>query len=418
MSDDNVLRVSLVGKSHGVGAPVARTTVGELRLLKSGQDTSEFKFHEAYLEMQRRPVLGQHFEDDLHRAYTSRLRLPAFFSNLLPEGLLRELLARRAGVAPAREFFLIAELGRDLPGAVLVESAGQVVATDELLDTELSAQASAEGPLRFSVAGLQLKFSVTRDAGRWVLPVTGEGGRWYLKVPHPDFAGVPKNEFAMMRWARLVGIDVADVELVQLAKVGGLPPELRFAEPDALLVRRFDRVDEGRVHMEDFLQVLGRHGGEKAKYRATNYDSVAKVLLMLEAGTRDVEEFTRRLVFNLAIGNGDAHLKNWSLLYEDPQWPRLSPAYDLVATRHYLPREPGPALNLARTKEYSAMTIGVFHAFARRLGLEEKVIEGTVNETVTRIRDTWKQAQAELPITSDVAKSIERQLAEVPVLRT
>lgn len=412
MAEENTLRVSLAQRDYGFKSAAVR--VGELRLMQGGQDTSEFRFDRDYLRLERRPVLGQQFEDDLQGVWSSRVRLPAFFSNLLPEGLLRELLARRAGVSPMREFFLIAELGRDLPGAVIVEPAGPLVSRGEL-ETELAASPSAEGPLRFSVAGLQLKFSVAQEGGRWVLPVTGEGGRWLLKVPHPDFVGVPHNEFAMMRWARQVGINAAEVELVSLSEVEGLPPSLHFREPEALLVRRFDRVDGSRVHMEDFLQVVGRHADDRSKYRATNCDAIGKTLVMLEGGTDDVREFTRRLVFNLAIGNGDAHLKNWSLLYSDPRWPKLAPAYDLVATRHYLPDEVGPALNLAKVKVYSEMTLGVFRAFARHVGVDELEIEQTVRETVDAIRDTWPAAQTTLPISRELARAIERQFAEVPL---
>src|SRR5688500_4758433 len=82
-------------------------------LVLVGSDSSEFRLLESYREMASRPVLGQIFEDDLAKTHESRMRLPPFFSNLLPEGRLRELIAEKLDVAPEREFFLLAQLGKD-----------------------------------------------------------------------------------------------------------------------------------------------------------------------------------------------------------------------------------------------------------------------------------------------------------------
>ncbi len=409
MSDVNVLGVWL-----GSQKPI-----GTIRLLAGGRDATEFRFSTEYLESVGRPVLGQMFEDDLVAAHSARVRLPPFFSNLLPEGVLRELLARRAGVSPTREFFLLAELGRDLPGAVVIQPLTPLVSDDGPIGRELASPGpSLDHPLRFSVAGLQLKFSVAQDAGRWVLPVSGEGGKWLLKVPHPEFRGVPQNEFSMMRWAGLVGLDVAEVQLVPLSSVGGLPGELRFSESEALLVRRFDRTDRQRIHMEDFLQVIGRHPDDRAKYRATNLDSIGKLLLRLEnRETRDLRELVRRVVFNAAIGNGDAHLKNWSLLYDVPTWPRLSPAYDLVSTVHYLPGETQFALNIAKEKRFAALTLGVFRAFARHVDVDADLVVSWVKEVVEGIRTTWAEAKRTLPIEPDLTRTLEKHMRGVPVLQ-
>jgi serine/threonine-protein kinase HipA len=92
--------------------------VGTLTLL--ADDYSEFVLSEEYRRRYPRPVLGQSFEDDLTRRHTSRMRLPPFFSNLLPEGPLRELIAEKEGISRHREFFLMARLGEDLPGAVII----------------------------------------------------------------------------------------------------------------------------------------------------------------------------------------------------------------------------------------------------------------------------------------------------------
>ena len=178
------------------------TDVGAIELESGGLDLVRFTTTQAYRDLRSRPILSQALEDDLTQTWTSRVRVPAFFSNLLPEGVLRELLAQRAGVNPAREFFLLAELGEDLPGNVVVRPAGPLDRSGEA-DQELpSARVSPDEALRFSVAGLQLKFSVNAKSGGWVLPVRGAGGRWLAKLPSRRFPNIPRNEFLMMRFAR------------------------------------------------------------------------------------------------------------------------------------------------------------------------------------------------------------------------
>jgi serine/threonine-protein kinase HipA len=103
--------------------------VGEITVVR---ESVEFRLVEAYRSRYPPPVLGQVFEDDPERVHRSRVKLPPFFSNLLPEGALRELLARQLGLHGDREPHLLAHLGEDLPGAV------RVVLDDEAGEVELS----------------------------------------------------------------------------------------------------------------------------------------------------------------------------------------------------------------------------------------------------------------------------------------
>ena len=193
-----------------------------------------------------------------------------------------------------------------------------------------------ETALRFSLAGVQLKFSAVMEAsGGLTVPAGGMGGSWIVKLPSARFAAVPENEFVMLELARRVGIAVPENRLVDMAKIKGLPEEARAPGGHALAVQRFDRVPGGgSVHMEDFAQVFGLFPDDK--YRHRSYANIASVL-WAESGEEAVYEFVRRLVFSVLIGNADMHLKNWSLLYPDTRTPVLSPAYDFVATLPYIP---------------------------------------------------------------------------------
>lgn len=123
--------------------------VGELTL--HDNEVTEFTFLDSYRRMAHRPVLDQAFEDDLSAVHRSRMALPPFFSNLLPEGALRELIARRFAVSPSREFHLLARLGDDLPGAVRAVAERPIT---EIEPTYEEAPAvTEERPLKFSLAG-------------------------------------------------------------------------------------------------------------------------------------------------------------------------------------------------------------------------------------------------------------------------
>src|SRR5258708_20975017 len=111
-----------------LGVHLGADRVGEISV--SANEQIEFRLTDTYRDRHPRPVLGQVFEDDLERVHRSRVRLAPFFSNLLPEGALRALLAKQIGVRPEREPELLAHVGDDLSGNVRV-SADDMTTGDE-----------------------------------------------------------------------------------------------------------------------------------------------------------------------------------------------------------------------------------------------------------------------------------------------
>ena len=137
-----------------------------------------------------------------------------------------------------------------------------------------------------------------------------------------------------MALARLVGMHIPAVDLVAVDAIANLPAGIGKLRGQALSIERFDRLPDGTaVHIEDFAQVFGVYPADK--YRNANARSIARVLVA-ETGNEDIAEFVRRLVFNALIGNGDMHLKNWSLIYRDGKTAALAPAYDFVSTVGYM----------------------------------------------------------------------------------
>jgi serine/threonine-protein kinase HipA len=398
------------------------THVGDLRL-RSGSRW-EFRFDEGYLSLPRRPVLGRWFEDqnlgELSYSATQSY-LPPFFQNYLPEAgsWLREQLAARAGVDPKRNGPLLAALGEDLPGAIVVKEVSD-------LDGGWDEPPAVDRPvpradaLRFSLAGMQPKYSVTKEGSRYTLPVTGRGGRWIAKLPDPHHAGVPEHESGMLTLARRVGIDVPEHECVPWRDIDNIPTSLAFAEPMALLVRRYDRPDDGtRIHQEDFAQVFDRQPGDKYNDGEQNgldatFRGIGRVIAAV-CGPDDFVEYIRRLAFMVLIGNHDAHLKNWSLYYPAPLRARLTPAYDLISTIVYVPDQPKLALNLFKRRRFDEVLRGDFERLAEKSHVDVARTLSTVDETVARFHEAWRDDAAHLPLSMDQRHRLDRHIAALPL---
>ena len=307
MANVSVLEVLLYGEPIGT-------------LTRVEGDRSLFAFNEGYIADVNRPVLGLGFKDNFGELLTEfrpyQTQVMPFFSNLLPEERLRDYLAERAGVNPEREFFLLRVLGDDLPGAVTVRPAdGEKWPPEagEPLD-ENAVRLRDEKALRFSLAGVQLKFSaVTGASGGLTIPAKGVGGSWIVKLPSEKYDGVPENEFSMMTLARKIGMNVPALELVDIADIGGLPKDVAAMEGQAMAIERFDRLSDGSsVHIEDFAQIFDIY--PKDKYKKASMFNIASVIAA-ESDDADIRELVRRLVFNTLIGNADMHIKNLSLIH-------------------------------------------------------------------------------------------------------
>jgi serine/threonine-protein kinase HipA len=222
---------------------------------------------------------------------------------------------------------------------------------------------------------------------------------------------VPENEFTVMSWAKAVGIDVPGMALFDLAQLHDLPPEVQGLPGRAFAVRRFDRAAGRRIHIEDFAQVFGAYAHDK--YKGANYENIGRLLYDLD-GERALGEFVRRLVFNVLIGNADAHLKNWSLVYPDGQRALLSPAYDLVAVVAFL-RNQTLALNLAGSKRFEDVSWESFRKFARKLRVDERTILPVVRETRDRTLELLRGVQPSEDADALAKRLLREHLPRVPI---
>ena len=247
-----------------------------------------------------------------------------------------------------------------------------------------------------ALSGIQKKISVSLTADRATLEVAAIGGRYVLKPQPGTHPAVPENEHVTTRLAGLVEIETAPNGLIPL-KDGSL----------AFIVKRFDRLPDGRkVRQEDFCQLAELSPGEK-------YDSGSAELcvrmLRKYASEPPVEilKLYTLLVFCWWTGNGDMHLKNFSLLTDEDGIMRLTPAYDLVCTRLVFPDDhfaiplQGKEDNLRR---------GDWKKFADYCKLPEKVALRVLDNQVAVVPDALKLIERSfLP---DDQKEAYKQLIE------
>ncbi len=401
----NALSVRLYGKHIGVISRLA----GDRQL---------FAFEQDYIDDPQRPTLSLSFKGSTGGLVTTfrpvGRRVPAFFSNLLPEGHLRDYLAKRADVNPEREFFLLAVLGADLPGALVVEPFERDEQSSQKNDAhgdDTHHDGHGEAPLRFSLAGVQLKFSAVMEAsGGLTIPADGTGGSWIVKLPFARYKAVPENEFAMLELARRIGISVPENKLLDVDGIKGLPEQAHTVEGKALAVKRFDRLPDGApVHMEDFAQVFGEFPNNKCKFHS--YANIASVL-WAEIGEAAINEFVRRLVFSVVIGNADMHLKNWSLLYPDRRKPALSPGYDFVATLPYIPNDT-LGLSFGDSRSLSEITPDQMRRFADTARIPASPLWKIVVETAERTAESWKNLEHADALPKDLKDAIGKQILSI-----
>ena len=250
-----------------------------------------------------------------------------------------------------------------------------------------------------------------------MLPAHGESGDWIVKTPDDRYPGLVANEAAMMRLAGEVGIEAPEVHVRHYDQVDGLGEGVWPSnEDEAYVVRRFDRSPGGRIHIEDFAQVLGCFGAGEEKYRST-VESLAAIAYR-GRDHASLREMVRRTVFNLLIGNGDAHLKNWSLIYRTPNKPRLAPAYDLASTVAWTQHDQTIALNMAGTKRFDAIGPDTFNAFFQRFGLPGQVREELLAEgrsTTRRVQDVWGQLYEGNGVPVVLIQRIEAHIRSCPL---
>ncbi|WP_420449924.1 type II toxin-antitoxin system HipA family toxin [Candidatus Palauibacter sp.] len=364
------------------------------RLTQPRPAALEFAYTDDWLRDDRAPALSASLPKRAERY--SRRECRPFFAGLLPEESQRDRVARSLGVSPLNDFALLDRLGGDVAGALQLLPLGELPAgpdssySPQPLDDAALVDVLDKLPwrpllvgeegLRLSLAGAQSKLPVVTVDDQIALPAPGQPTTHILKPAISDFPDTTENEAFAMRLARAAGLTVASVE------------PRRAGDRTFLLVGRYDRsTDPGRVrrvHQEDFCQALAV--APEIKYASeggpTLEDGFALLRRVAARPAVEILKLLDAVIFNLIVGNADAHGKNFSLLY-DAAGPRLAPLYDLVMTTAYPELSPALAMPIGGCTALARMDSRRWAAFAEGATLGLPLIRRRVEEiaeSVTR----------------------------------
>ena len=348
-----------------------------------------------------------------------------FFANLLPEGLLRQRLARRFGISADNDFALLSAIGGECAGALAVIAGDQppqaegyrpLIRSDlETLTTpggDELVELLGSGQARLSLAGAQDKVPVLMVGDDLVLlPLGSAPSSHILKLPSATFRHLGANEVLCNMIARHCGLAVPEARL------------LRAGKNDACLVRRFDRLEgiDGtleRLHQEDLCQARGMP--PTRKYEAEGGPTFAACFELVRDNSANPLSDARRLlrwqIFNLLCGNADGHAKNLGLLYSDTGQLILAPAYDLVCTRAYPALDCHLAMSIGGERDPGQVGRKHWEELAHELDLGRRYLLGLVKEMATQIPDhaqaavaEFREHQGDSPALEQVVKQVHKQ---------
>ena len=216
-----------------------------------------------------------------------------------------------------------------------------------------------------AVPGVQDKASARTIAA----PVSGADTEYILKVSPPEYPRLVENEAACFSIARTAGFPLAQVQL--LTDVHSRP---------GLLISRFDRVGDQRLHVEDAAQIMGLYPSEKY------YPSMEEVAQALMSVSASPLLTARNVAFQVALawltGNGDLHAKNISMMWRNGM-PEVSPIYDIPSTLPY--GDTAMALSIQGRKDNISGKI--FRAFCSEIGLNERATESVMRLALEATED-------------------------------
>ena len=374
--------------------------VGTLEQDDSG--LMQFSYNQAWLEKPGAMPLSRSLP--LQSDVFSGKKARPFFAGILPEEGPRKKIADILGISDTNDFAMLERIGGECAGAVSLLPEG-VAPTDpknarnrELTEPELR-QLIAELPnrplmvgtdgLRLSLAGAQDKLPVIVRNNRISLPLDGTPSTHILKPEPGRFPGLAANEIFCMTLAQAVGLNAPNTEYRLIGK------------KSCIIVQRYDRAtDEDdsttRLHQEDFCQALGFP--PERKYQAEGGPMLSDCISLLRdwstAPVLDIPSFINGLIFNVLIGNADAHGKNYSLLYSGGE-RRLSPYYDLVSTLAWPDLSKNLAMKIGGCESVNAFTIGDWKKMAKKTGLGWPMMRERMAESCHSVLNELGEVQAQ-----------------------
>ena len=319
-----------------------------------GIEDARFRYEARYLE--RMDAVPISISLPLQREAFSPEQTRNFFDGLLPEGFTRRTVADWIHTDESNYLEILSSLGKECLGAIKVsdsDNSSEIPCGYEKLSMEQVHELAREGASKSTELVTRAHLSLTGASGKvglyydkadrqWYLPVGSAPSTHIVKQSHIRLNAIVTNEQLSIFTAKKLGIDAPETFIINTGN---------FEDGDVLFAtERYDRLFEKnahltaglpvplRLHQEDFGQALGIPASEK--YEKPGYHYLREMVKLLRSYSADpIQDITKLwniVIFNFLLGNTDAHVKNFSLLYgEDLKTIRLAPAYDLVSTSTY-----------------------------------------------------------------------------------
>ena len=344
-----------------------------------------------------------------------------FFAGLLPEEEQRTRIARNLGISANNYFAMLAEVGGEIAGAARLISEEASLSESGTDYRPLTPEDLAEilrelphrpmmagtGEVRLSLAGAQSKLPIRVDGDNYSLPLGSAPSTHVIKPENERLHGLVVNEAYCMQLAGTVGLRTAHASISRVSDV------------EFLLVDRYDRVRnaEGeveRLHQEDFCQALGISSVQK--YQAEGGPGIADLMrLTREATSTPVTEVAHLLdavIFNLLIGNNDAHGKNFSLLYRE-RAVTIAPLYDLVSTAYYPELSLKMAMMIGGANRADDLGREHWERMATSSGLNRTLVLDRVADLAGKVAEAVDSIGIDHPVADELGVQIRRRCEAV-----
>ncbi len=408
-------------EKNGRMVPVGSIDGGDYR-------TAQFSYMDEYLDEANAVPVS--ISLPLQRERFSAGQTRQFFEGLLPEGFTRRSVAQWLHLDENDYLSILYQLGRECLGAVRVLKEGETQAASYEMITKQQVKAlAAEGAQKSAEIVSKSHLSLTGASGKVGLYYDTAGNQWYLpqgtapsthivKQSHVRLEGIVTNEQLSMMTAAKCGIEVPNSFIIDLGS--GEDNEVLYA------TRRYDRTFEGaadtisgllaplRLHQEDFSQALGISSAYKYEKEHTGYMRRMFELLRQFSSNPIVDQgkLWDIIVFCYLLGNTDAHVKNFSLLYgRDLRSIRLAPAYDLVSTTVYESSTREMSFYIGNALLIDEITETSFREAATEIHIGERFASRRYNYICNHFREALRETAAELQEAGfSKAKEIEEKI--------
>jgi len=384
-----------------------QSRVGELVKLNARQ--MRFQYHQAWLDNPSAfalsislPLRSEPFE-----------HAETFFANVLPEGDVRAALCKKLGLSEKNDFGLLAEIGGEVAGAISIYSVPQPpvnesrflpLSASQLADLlqalEKTPFKAIDGDIRLSLAGAQNKLPVMKldkPSSSFALPISPDLATSHIiKFANAHFKDLVLNEVTTMRLAKALGLNVPEVDF------------LSVAGKTHFIIQRYDRSNGERLHQEDFCQALAIDAANK--YEAEGGPSLKQCADLIRVYSHkpaaDLLQFVRWVLFNLLVGNCDAHGKNIAFLYA-PKC-ELAPFYDLISTQCYETLSQKFSMKIGGENRLDWIQKRHLQAFSESIGVKFTLVIKEFNKLKALIEQHQSLLESYLPLKKVVNHNLQK----------